>query len=702
MMKRFVAFVFAAIAFSGVFAAGRQKVACIGDSITYGFLIEDREHCSYPAQLQVLLGDGYEVVNFGKSGATLLNRGHRPYCLQEEYAAALAFCPDIAVIHLGINDTDPRNWPNYNGEFIGDYLGLINALKEVNPDVRIIIARLTPLSASHYRFKSGTRDWRLQIQKAIEDVAAASGAELIDFDAPLRDRQNLLPDGIHPDAEGASILAKTVYGGITGDYGGIKLPEIYQSGMVLQRDRPLNISGTADSGSRITLTLDGRKYHALTDNRGCWSVRTAPLAAGTGYEMTVTDRKNTIRLTGIMAGEVWVASGQSNMAFRLRDAKGGKESAAESSDPLLRVYDMQPIAYTDNVQWPDSVVAAVNSLNYFKHAEWHAVSPENAGAFSAVAYYFAKELRDSLDVPVGIICNAVGGATTESWIDVNFLERDIPEILLNWLTNDYVQKWAQGRAVKNMGGAERAGRHPYGPGYLFGAGIRPLEGFAVAGTIWYQGESNAHNIEVHERLFPLVVESWRKNFNDADMPFYFVQLSSIDRPSWPQFRDSQRRLAASLRNTGMAVSSDLGDSLDVHPKDKRPIGERLARQALKRTYGHTAVPADGPRPVRAFVSKGKVSILMSDGQGMHTCDGAEPSTFEVAEFDGLYKPASVKISDGVIVVSSPEVKNPRFVRYGWQPYTRANLVNSANLPASTFKMEAADEEKDCDIKIGNQ
>lgn len=686
-MRRFFLILACAVFLSYTLTAGPQKVACIGDSITYGFLLEDRENDSYPSQLQQMLGDGYEVGNFGKSGATLLHHGHRPYFLQEEYAAALEFCPDIAVIHLGVNDTDPRNWPNYNDEFVGDYLDLIDALRKVNPDVRIIIARLTPLSARHYRFKSGTRDWRLQIQDAIDDVAAVSGAELIDFDIPLRDRQNLMPDGIHPDREGALILAKTVYGGITGDYGGLKLPDIYRSGMVLQRNRPLAICGSADAGSRISLTLDNKTYHATADNCGCWKVMTEPLSTGTGYVMTVTDSKTIIRFEDIMAGEVWIASGQSNMAFPLRASQGGAEAVAGSSDAMLRIYDMRPGAHTDDVEWPDSVLASVNSLEYFAPAGWQAISPENAGRFSAVAYYFARMLRDSLDVPVGIISNGVGGAPAEAWIDVNYLERDIPEILVDWLGNDYVQDWAQGRARRNMGDAAKAGRHPYEPSYLFSVGIRPLEDFCVAGVIWYQGESNAHNIEIHERLFPLVLESWRKNFGNDSLPFYFVQLSSLDRPSWPQFRDSQRRLAGRLPYTGMAVSSDVGDSLDVHPTDKRPVGKRLAAQALRYTYGFKGLSADGPLPVAAVADGSRVVLSMSGSDGLHTSDGLAPSTFEIAEIDGLYKPAEAVITDGEVVLYSPEVKNPKYVRYGWQPFTRANLVNSAGLPASTFKIK---------------
>lgn len=679
-------------------AAQKVKVACVGNSITYGYLIEDREHNSYPAQLQRMLGDKYEVGNFGHSGATLLDKGHRPYMNLPEYKAALQFVPDIVVIHLGVNDTDPRNWPNYNSEFVTDYIKLIDSFKKVNPKVRVIIAELSPLSAKHYRFRTGTRDWRLEIQQAIRNVAKATGAELIDFDKPLRDRQNLLSDGIHPDAKGATLLAETVRGALTGNYGGLSLPEIYQSGMVLQRDRPITVRGRDDAGARIKLTIDGRSYTTVTDNRGDWAITISPLVTGPAYTMTVTDGKNTINLTDILAGEVWLASGQSNMEFLLRNAKGGKEAVANSADPKLRIFDMKPIARTDKVLWSPEILDEMDALRHYKPTKWQSISPDNAGSFSAVAYWFARELRDSLDVPVGVILNAVGGSPTESWVDVNTLEAGMPEILVNWRGNDYLQKWVQQRAGENTGDRKNA-RHPYEPSYLFSAGIRPLAGFPVRGAIWYQGESNAHNIEVHEALFPMLVDSWRREFSNPDMPFYFVQLSSINRPSWPQFRDSQRRMALSIPGTCMAVSSDLGDSLDVHPTDKRPVGERLGRIALNRTYGYDNLVHQGPTLKSAVARDGAIVLTMESAEGLTTADGGAPRVFEVAEIDGIYYPATAEINGNEIKVYNMEVKKPRYVRYGWQPFTRSNLVNGAGLPASTFKAEA-DNASDYDMETG--
>ncbi len=672
-----------------VACAAPIKVACVGNSITYGFLVENRDSLNYPAQLQRLLGDDYEVGNFGKSGATLLRKGHRPYNEQDEYKAAIAFVPDIVVMHLGVNDTDPRNWPNYNSEFVGDYTTLINDFRRINPNVRIMVALLTPLHARHFRFRTGTRDWRLEIQEAIKNIAKYNNVELIDFNEPFRDRQNLFVDGIHPTAEGAGVLADEVFKCITGNFGGLKLPDFYQSGMVLQRNQPVHIAGRANANTDITVTLNGQTATSKASNTGHWSVVLPPLATGTGYKMTVTDGTTNLNFTDIMAGELWIASGQSNMEFTLGQSIGGKETIANCSDPLLRIYDMKPIARTNAEKWSDEVIKKIDHNEHYLPTTWQAISPQNAGNFSAVAYYFAKQLRDSLDnVPVGVICNAVGGSNTESWVDINTLEMGMPEILIKWQSNDYLQPWCQERAKQNIGDNRPLGRHPYEPSYLYSAGMRQFEGISIAGVIWYQGESNAHNIEVHEGLFKLLTQSWRRAFNNENLPFYFVQLCGMNRPSWPQFRDSQRRLADSIHDVHMTVITDVADSLDVHPRNKRPVGERLGRQALKYSYGHTELSADGPRPLHAVANGNSITISFSDAANLQTNDGKDIRTFEVAEIEGFYVPATATVTaDGEVTVSSSQISRPRYVRYAWEPFTRANLVNGAGLLTSTFKLE---------------
>lgn len=674
------------------------KVACVGNSITYGYLLADPATESYPAQLGGMLGGDYEVGNFGHSGTTLLSHGHNPYISQPEYKASLEFKPDIVVIHLGVNDTDPRNWPNYNSEFTSDYLNLIESYRQVNPDVRVILCKLTPLGAGHYRFATGTHEWRNKINDAIERVAKLSGADLIDLGAPLLDRPNLIPENIHPDKEGARVMASEVYGAITGNQGGLRLLPVYGNGMVLQQLRPIRIAGTADSGTPVTVTLGDDMATTTAGLDGNWHVDLPPRAVARNLEMTIWSPDNTITLRNIAIGEVWIASGQSNMEFELKDAIGSAEDIAAASDPDLRFYSMRGTP-TDGRRWTDSIMEDVNSMRYYRPTSWQAVSPKNAPQLSAVAYYFARALRDSLDVPVGIIANAVGGSPTESWIDIETIWQEMPYILRDWRHNDYLQPWVRQRAMENSG-KDPHDRHPYEPTYLFSTGIRPLGQLPIGGVIWYQGESNAHNIELHEELFGMMTRSWRKHFGRPSLPFYFVQLSSLNRPSWPEFRDSQRRMADNMAGIEMAVSSDLGDSLDVHPRRKREVGERLALQALHNTYGYNMI-SEGPKPTGIRAEGDTLVITMANGAGMHPAGGDRLLTFEVSAVeDGVYYPAQAEIvNDATIRVYSMQVKDPRSVRYGWQPFTRANLVNEKGLPASTFKMSlptAADPDEGID------
>ena len=669
----------------------RIKVACVGNSITYGTGLSDRLVQSYPVQLQKMLGIRYEVGNFGKPGATLLNQGHRPYIRQEEYQKALDFAGDIVVIHLGINDTDPRNWPNYRDFFVKDYLNLIDTFRKANPGARIIIARMTPIADRHPRFQSGTRDWHGEIQTAIEAVARYAGVQLIDFHEPLYPYPFLLPDAVHPTAEGAAIMAKTVYSAITGDYGGLKLSPLYTDNMVLQRDTPLLIQGTANAGEQVTVSIDRQQWITKTAPDGKWSVKLSPLKAGGPYTLAVSTQKRILKYTNVLAGEVWLCSGQSNMEFMLSQTTTGKKDIPQAADEQLRLYDMKARWRTDAVQWDASVLDSLNHLQYYKDTEWQTCTPDNAARFSAVASYFGRMLRDSLKVPVGLICNAIGGSPTESWIDRNTLEYHFPAILKDWTHNDFIQDWVRGRAALNIKQSkEKYQRHPYEPCYLYESGIRPLAQYPVKGVIWYQGESNAHNYEAHEKLFKLLISSWRKNWENEELPFYYVQLSSIARPSWPWFRDSQRRMMNEIPNTGMAVSSDNGDSLDVHPRNKKPIGERLARWALNKTYGMSHILPSGPLFQQADFRENAVYITFNYGKGLKSSDGRPLRTFEVAETEGIYYPAVAEIIDGQIKVYSEQVKHPRYVRYGWQPFTRANLVNEAGLPASTFRAEASE------------
>ena len=734
---------FLGLLFVSLYASAKEKirVACVGNSVTYGMGVENREQNAYPVVLQRLLGDQYDVRNFGHSGSTLLNRGHRPYTKVDEYRKALDFKADWVIIHLGLNDTDPRNWPNYSDDFIGDYRALINSFRAVNPKAKVWICEMTPIFHRHRRFQTGTRDWHAAIQKKIRQIAATTDVGLIDLHTPLYSHPELLPDALHPNVEGAAMIAKTVYSAITGDFGGLKPSPMYGNGMVLQRGDSIPLHGTANAGDVVDVTFNGVSLTTKTSADGRWRVVFPSVEAGGPYRLefslspqpplqkergrefsrTKASRKKqspspsgegrggAVLFDSVYVGEVWLCSGQSNMEFQLRRSSTAEEDVAlfpqSAASRLLHLCNMAPLYSTDNDNWPAAVCDSVNQLKYLKKPVWERATAENIRNFSAIAYHLGRVLADSLQVPIGIICNAVGGSTTESWIDRRTLEWKLPNILTDWYFGDYGQPWARERALKNIAqvvNVEKDGkstpdlnktrqqRHPYEPCYMFEAGILPLDHFRIKGVAWYQGESNAHNIELHEQLFRLLRDSWSAYFGWRSLPFHFVQLSSLNRPSWPAFRDSQLRLnRGNGLHSGMVVSHDHGDSLDVHPRNKRPIGERLARLALYKNYDYRKLVSQSPRPVGIDIHEGCVRIAFSGlnnaNRGLHPASGDRIIGFEVAGKDGIFHPAEARIEEDFVLLTCPEVKEPVEVRYAWQPFTRANLVNGAGLPVSTFK-----------------
>ena len=675
-------------------AQEKTKVACIGNSVTYGYGHNSPAETSYPSQLQRLLGEEYTVGNFGKSGATLLNKGHRPYTQQPEYSAAMEFAPDIAIIHLGLNDTDPRNWPNYRDEFIPDYLAIIDTLRAINSNVKIIVCKMSPIFHWHRRFKSGTRDWYHQINDAIEQVAAISGAKCIDFGQYLYSRPDLMPDALHPNAEGAGILARQAYSAITGDYGGLSLPQVYSDNMVVQRGVPFSIKGTANAGTTVKARFDNESAATVTDGCGNWQITFAPREADhKSHRIVIECNGEKIEYNNVAIGEVWLCSGQSNMAFMVKESSHHEESLANVAGKDIRLYDMKPRVVTDNIEWDSTALAGINRHDYYLPTGWQLQDKDNVSNFSAVAYHFGAMLADSLGVPVGLICNAIGGAPAESFIDRKTLEFHpiLVDILYNWKENDMIQDWCRGRAKQNIARSDnKLQRHPYEPCYLHETGIAPIASYPIKGAIWYQGESNAHNVELHEVIFPTLIYSWRKSWNNPHMPFYFVQLSGINRPSWPHFRDSQRRLAGGIPFCDFAVSSDKGDPWNVHPTEKAPVGERLARLALNQTYGMSHVAQHGPTIERAQRNGNRITLTFSNATALTTSDGNALRGFEVSTAQTTFVPAT-NISINGNSITFDAVEGCTKVRYAWKPYTDANLVNEHALPASTFEIEVKGE-----------
>ena len=665
------------------------KIACIGDSVTAGYLLSNPSAASYPSQLQTLMGQQYEVKNFGHSGATLLKKGSTPYFKTDEYTKAIAYRPDIAIIHLGLNDTDPRNWPNYKDDFDADYSELIDILKNQNPNIKIYICRMTPIFNEHSRFKSGTRDWFWQIQEHINAIAKANKVTLIDLHEKLHNRPDLFPDALHPTKEGATILAKTVYGAITQDFGGLNLAPIFTDNMILQRNQPIVIYGNANGGSKVEVTFNNQKEVVTANEYGSWKAVFPSMKSGGTHQITISSDEKNIALKNILIGDVWFCSGQSNMAFPLQKSENGKSEVKNADkNTTLRLFNFEAIAETDDKAWDSITLRKTNQLEFF-FGKWKICDSISAKEFSAIAYYFGKNITHEENVPIGLIQVAIGGSPIESWIDRYTFEHDdkIVDALSNWRKSDYIMPWVRSRADVNLKNATNPKqRHPYAPCYNFEAGVSHFTEFPIKGILWYQGESNAHNIELYEHLMPVLVQSWRKAWGTASLPFYYVQLSGTDRPTWPAFRDAQNKIQKNIAYSGMAISMDYGDSTNVHPIQKKQVGDRLALLALKYTYGK-AVIANGPSAIKAVQKGDAIVITFSNAKQLSTADKKELIGFELVTEKGIRIESRAIITKNEVSILIPKNEKIKAVLYAWKPYTTANLINEADLPCSTFKLE---------------
>ncbi|MCU4157845.1 hypothetical protein J1N10_17860 [Carboxylicivirga sp. A043] len=675
--------------------AQKTKVACVGNSVTFGYHIEQRETNSYPAQLQALLGEDYEVGNFGKSGATLLRKGHRPYMEQEEFQDAVAFQPDILIVSLGLNDTDPRNWPNYSDDFIEDYSALLESFRKADGSMpEIWIGRMTPIFQTHPRFNSGTRDWFWQIQATIEQVARNWNARLIDWHTPLHARPDLFPDALHPTKEGATMMAKLAYQHITGDFGGLKVASVFSDHMVLQRDALIPIWGTANRGERITVQFNDISIEVETGFDGKWEVELPSMQWGGPYALTIKTETKQITIKDVMLGDVWLCSGQSNMAFKVKQSNRGSEALNQVLPDNIRLMNYHPLAETNNTSWDSITLQRVNELEYLS-GKWELANNQSVADFSAIGWYFGTQLEQELNVPIGLIQLAVGGSPTEAWIDRKTLEHhpQLVNMLYDWQNNDHTMQWCRERGGVNIQGAKSAfQRHPYQPAYLYESGISKIEGLAIKGILWYQGESNAHNVELHEVLFPTMVQSWRDGWNQPDLPILFAQLSSLNRPSWPHFRDSQRRLAQQLPHVSMVVTSDWGNKTDVHPKNKYPVAERFANTALREVYGENDVPFGNVEIESVNAGKDRIEIVFNHTQKLQTADGEKIKELEVAGEDGIFHPADATLKRNTLVIKTDN-KSVNAIRYAWKPYSQANLTNENGTPVSTFRIDAPFDSK---------
>ncbi len=417
----------------------------------------------------------------------------------------------------------------------------------------------------------------------------------------------------------------------------VKLPNVLGSHMVMQRDAPLTIWGTADAGEKVSVTLGDASSSATAGEQGGWSVK-LPAQKADGKARTITVQgTNKIVLEDVLIGEVWIGSGQSNMEWRLSSTQGAKEAIAAANHATIRLFHVPKV---QNKQPADDV-----------NAKWKTCTSANIPSFSAVLYYYGERLSRELDVPIGLINSSWGGSPIEPW---------------------------------TIAGEQSGG--------MYNGMIAPLTNFRVRGAIWYQGETNVlqKNGLQYTGKMKALIEGWRKSFNNEQFPFYFVQIAPwggrYEPGQLPALWEAQ---VATLKipRTGMAVTTDLVDNInDIHPRNKLDVGNRLALWSLAKTYGRDEIVYSGPLYKSMEISNGKVRLSFAHtGKGLKSRDDKPLSEFEIADKSGKFVAAQATIEGKSIIVHAKDVAAPTQVRFGWRKTANPNLVNSSGLPASPFQ-----------------
>ncbi len=479
----------------------------------------------------------------------------------------------------------------------------------------------------------------------------------------------------------------------------VSLAPLFSDHAVLQRDKALPIWGTGEPGEKVNVSFAGQKVSATTDKNGQWLVVLDPLPISvTGSELKVVGQ-TTVTSTDVVVGDVWLCAGEMNMAFPLREAEDAETEIARANLPLLRQLQVPPAAQS-------------KPANRFS-SNWSVASPASAANFSAVAYFFARDLQPRLNVPIGLINASVTTGEIESWIAEKAFENDpaLSSTLPAWKKNHHAWEAELARYHRELDAwtqqenATRAHRQhatapkpneptvlgPTGePSLLFNGMIAPLLPAALRGFVWYQGESNAYRSSGYGENLRLLIASWRTYFAQGDLPFLFVQLPNFKagngaNTEWARFRDEQVR-GLEQPNTDMAVTIDLGSPNDLRPREKQEVGRRLALIARKSVYG---MNVDDSGPVFESAEREGTAFRLRfthAGTGL-TAEDHPLFCFQIAGFDRKFYPASAKIDGESVLVSAREVISPVAVRYAWFNDPRANLYNGAGLPARPFRTD---------------
>jgi sialate O-acetylesterase len=456
----------------------------------------------------------------------------------------------------------------------------------------------------------------------------------------------------------------------------VKLPAIFSDHAVLQRDMPVPIWGWADAGEEVAVSIAGQTQKTKADENGKWRVTLSPLAVGEPLKLVV-EGKNRLERNDILVGEVWLCSGQSNMEMAVQNTTNGDLEIAAANHPRIRLVRVKG----KGSQTP---------VEDFEGA-WQVCTPESVAGFSAVGYYFGRELQSHLDVPIGLIDNSWGGSACDAWIRRDRMEGNAlyEQQLTTW--DKMAADFAKDKDPKK--GEQLVGNQR--PANLYNARVMPVLGYAIRGAIWYQGESNAGRAYQYREMFPLMIQTWRDDWKQGDFPFYWVQLADFlpEQPlpgdsAWAELREAQTMTQDRLPKTGEAVIIDIGEGADIHPRNKLDVARRLARWALDNDYGREFVH-QSPRYASMSTDGDTITVKFKDaGGGLRTVDTNTVEGFAIAGDDKKWVWAEAKIvAPDQVAVRSPDVAKPVAVRYAWADNPKCNLYNQAGLPLTPFRTD---------------
>lgn len=478
------------------------------------------------------------------------------------------------------------------------------------------------------------------------------------------------------------------------NYAAVKLPALISNNMVLQQKSSVALWGWADPGEKIFITTNwnNKTINITADANGKWITYVKTTSAGGPYSI-LFKASNEIKVENILLGEVWLASGQSNMEFFVAKTKSSSYTGVINYPEEIKAASYPQIRQIDVAN-----KNAAEPLQDFK-GDWKICSPQTVDTFSAVAYYFALQIYQTTGFPVGIINSTWGGTAAESWTKKEVLEADndlavavkrYDSLVQNYPTvlaaySNSIANWKLDSLAKPKPVAPVKPNPDKAPFRLYNAMIAPLKPYTLKGVIWYQGESNADRAYQYRKLFPAMIANWRSDFNNKKLPFYFVQISP-HRSQNAEIRDAQLYTYRTVANTGMAVTTDNGDSLDIHPRNKKLVGDRLSLWALHNEYGKKDIVYSGPLYKSMKTDENKIRIRFDFDGGLMAKDG-ELKEFTIAGDDQNFVPAKAVIEGDEIVVWSEGINKPQAVRFAWKNVPHPNLYNNAGLPASPFRTD---------------